>query len=147
MRATLQRGSRLSPQSPSIGDHEDFTKLALGRSPLRRRSRVHPQLVDQRPLSGRGGHGLPLPPGHFLDELHGAARAGRRASSETQTAIVVSKDAKMATYKSEAVIHSPANADWDGVKGWFYAALSGGEREPDNLFAGGLKPSSTGCSR
>ena len=47
---------------------------------------------------------------------------------------MVNKDGKMATYKGNAVIHSPRDGDWDHVQLWFYAALSGAERDPGNPF-------------
>jgi haloalkane dehalogenase len=62
-----------------------------------------------------------------------AARHPERVAAlraRPRAAVVVCKDARMATYKGGAVIHSPADADWDSVKGWFYAALSGAEHDP-----------------
>lgn len=56
-----------------------------------------------------------------------------------QSSVVVNKDGRSATFKGESVIHGPEDADWDEVKGWFYAALSGAEREPDNQWARGLQ--------
>jgi hypothetical protein len=56
-----------------------------------------------------------------------------------QAAVIVNKDGKMATYKGNAVIHSQADADWDQVKTWFYAALSGAERDPDTPFLRSLE--------
>jgi hypothetical protein len=66
-----------------------------------------------------------------------AARRKRVAAlrARPQAAVVVNRDGKMASYKGDSVIHSPGDADWDQVKGWFYAALSGAERDPDNPIA------------
>jgi hypothetical protein len=53
--------------------------------------------------------------------------------ARSQAAVVVNEDGKMPTYKGNAVIHSPADDDWDQVRR-FYAALSGAERDPGNRF-------------
>ena len=50
-----------------------------------------------------------------------------------QSAIVINKGGKTASYKGNSVIHAPGDPDWVEVKTWFYKALSGTEREPDNV--------------
>ncbi len=56
-----------------------------------------------------------------------------------QAAVILNRNGKMATYKGDAVIHSRADADCDQVKTWFYAALSGAERDPGTPFLRSLE--------
>jgi hypothetical protein len=52
-----------------------------------------------------------------------------------QSAIVVNRAGKTASYKGNSIVHTSADADWAEVKTWFYAALSGTANDPDNLGA------------
>lgn len=52
-----------------------------------------------------------------------------------QSAIVINRGGRTASYKGDSTIHRPGDDDWSDVKAWFYAALSGTERNPDNLAA------------
>ena len=49
-----------------------------------------------------------------------------------QSAIVINNGRKTASYKGDSIIHSNTDDDWDEVKTWFYAALSGTEHDSDN---------------
>lgn len=49
-----------------------------------------------------------------------------------QSAIVVNRAGVTASYKGNSVVHTAGDAGWDELKTWFYAALSGTEREPTN---------------
>ena len=50
-----------------------------------------------------------------------------------QSAIVINRAGKTASYKGNSVVHADGDADWQAVKTWFYAALSGTERDPANI--------------
>ena len=50
-----------------------------------------------------------------------------------QSAIVVNRGGKTASFKGMSVVHGPGDADWEQVKTWFYAALSGTDRNPDDV--------------
>lgn len=52
-----------------------------------------------------------------------------------QSAIVVNRDGRTATYKGESTIHSHEDEDWPEVSGWFYDALSGVALRPDDEYA------------
>jgi hypothetical protein len=49
-----------------------------------------------------------------------------------QSAIVVNKSGVTASYKGNSTIHVPGDEGWLELKTWFYSALSGTERDPDN---------------
>jgi hypothetical protein len=128
---------------PSIGDHEDFTKMALDPSQLA-------ALVGERGecvFNWSTSRGYPIGVVMAYVYRHGSfwtnCTAGRKRvaalRARPQAAVVVNRDGKMATYKGEAIVHSRTDADWDEVKGWFYAALSGTERDPDNPIARSLE--------
>jgi hypothetical protein len=59
-----------------------------------------------------------------------SALRARPASS-----IVVTSNASAATFKGDSIIHSPSDPGWDLLKGWFYAAMSGTARDPDDIGA------------
>ena len=50
-----------------------------------------------------------------------------------QSAVVVNRGGKTASFKGMSVVHAHGDADWDDVKAWFYAALSGTDRAPDDV--------------
>lgn len=49
-----------------------------------------------------------------------------------QSAIVVNRSGVTASYKGNSIIHAPGDEGWQELKTWFYSALSGTERDPDN---------------
>jgi len=127
----------------SIGDFEDFTPHRLGEA-------------DVISLIGTGGvcvlswttaDGYPVGVVmHYLYRdgrfwLNCVARRARVAALRVrpQAAVVVNKEGKMASFKSDAVIHAAADADWNHVSKWFYDAFSGLEVDPADEFAAGLR--------
>jgi hypothetical protein len=52
-----------------------------------------------------------------------------------QSAIVVNRGGKTASFKGNSIVHSSRDTDWVAVKGWFYKALSGTEVDPDSIRA------------
>jgi hypothetical protein len=51
-----------------------------------------------------------------------------------QSAIVVNRNGKTASYKGNSVVHAPGDAGFDELKAWFYSALSGLEARPDDSY-------------
>ena len=49
-----------------------------------------------------------------------------------QSAVVINRNGKTVSYKGNSIVHRNTDADWSSVT-WFYKALSGTEREPDNV--------------
>jgi len=52
-----------------------------------------------------------------------------------ESAIVVTKDGSSATFRGESLIHQPGDADWDALKRWFFAVLSGTDKAPSDPVA------------
>ena len=52
-----------------------------------------------------------------------------------QSGIVINRGGKTASYRGNSIIHSHDDDDWDEVKTWFYAALSGTAQRPDDAAA------------
>ncbi|MEY4372045.1 MAG: hypothetical protein RL219_814 [Actinomycetota bacterium] len=50
-----------------------------------------------------------------------------------QSAIVINTAGKTVSYKGDSIIHQNTDPDWVEVKTWFYKALSGTERDPNNV--------------
>lgn len=51
-----------------------------------------------------------------------------------QSAIVVNRGGKTASFKGESIVHAPGDPGFDELKAWFYAALSGVEVAPDDEY-------------
>ncbi len=51
-----------------------------------------------------------------------------------QSAIVINRGGKTASYKGNSVVHAPGDPGFDELKGWFYPALSGLELAPDDAY-------------
>lgn len=121
---------------PVITDYEDFTKMGLNSEQLEELIGDSGQCVFN--WSTRDGY----PVGVVMAYLYRYGRFWMNCAAHRkrvtalrarpQSAVVVNKDGKMATFKGKSVIHSPQSAGWDELKAWFYAALSGAERAPDN---------------
>jgi hypothetical protein len=56
-------------------------------------------------------------------------------AARPQSGIVINRDRKTASYKGNSIVHTHDDEDWDEVKTWFYAALSGTEQRPDDVNA------------
>jgi hypothetical protein len=52
-----------------------------------------------------------------------------------QSAVVINRGGKTASFKGDSVVHTNTDADWVGVKTWFYSALSGTAADPTNTYA------------
>ena len=51
-----------------------------------------------------------------------------------QSAIVINRKGKTATYKGESVVHAPGDAGFDELKNWFYPRLSQLDLEPQDTY-------------
>ena len=51
-----------------------------------------------------------------------------------QSAIVVNRDGRTATYKGDSVVHAHGDDGFDELKKWFYDALSGVAQAPDDEY-------------
>ena len=51
-----------------------------------------------------------------------------------QSAIVINRGGKTASYKGNSTVHTNADLDFVEIKTWFYRQLSGVDREPDNAY-------------
>ena len=52
-----------------------------------------------------------------------------------QSAIVINRNGKTASYKGNSIVHSHDDADWVDVKTWFYRALAGTDLAPESAHA------------
>jgi hypothetical protein len=51
-----------------------------------------------------------------------------------QSALVINRNGKTASYKGNSVVHATGDAGFDELKAWFYAALSGVDAAPDDPY-------------
>jgi hypothetical protein len=51
-----------------------------------------------------------------------------------QSAIVVNRGGRTATYKGDSIVHAPGDEGFDELKGWFYPVLSGSAANPDDPY-------------
>ena len=51
-----------------------------------------------------------------------------------QSAIVINRGGKTATYKGDSTIHANGDEGWDDLKQWFYSILSGTDARPDDTY-------------
>ena len=51
-----------------------------------------------------------------------------------QSAIVINRAGRTASYKGDSIVHAPGDADFDAIKNWFYPALSGLDIAPDDAY-------------
>ena len=51
-----------------------------------------------------------------------------------QSAIVINRDGKTASYKGDSVVHAHGDDGFDDLKKWFYATLSGGQVHRDEEY-------------
>jgi pyridoxamine 5'-phosphate oxidase-like protein len=70
--------------------------------------------------------------GRFWTNCNAHRKRVAALRSRPQSSVVVNTDGRSATFKGEAVIHAPGDDDWDRLTGWFYPALAGTERDPDD---------------
>jgi hypothetical protein len=118
-----------------ITDYEDFTKMALGSAQLEELVGDSGQCVFN--WSTRDGYPVGVVMayvyrhGRFWTNCAAQRKRVTALRARPQSAVVVTRDDKMATFRGKSVIHSPRDADWGEVKAWFYAALAGTESNPD----------------
>jgi hypothetical protein len=125
-------------RSPSIGDFEDFTAFALDASDVEELAASFGECT----LAWTTKRGFPMAVVMAYVYRHGSFWTNCSAHRKRVTALrdrplaalVLNRDGKMATFQGVVAIHSPGDPDWADVHAWFYAALSGAEREPDNNF-------------
>jgi hypothetical protein len=122
--------------SATISDYEDFSQLALTSAQLAELVGEAGQCVFS--WSTRDGSPLGVVMAYVYRDgsfwLNCTAHRKRIAAlrARPNSGLVLNKDDRMATFKGQSIIHSAADGDWDQVKGWFYAALSGADRQPDD---------------
>lgn len=51
-----------------------------------------------------------------------------------QSAVVINRDGKTASYKGDSIVHAPGDPGFDELKGWFYPQLSGTAHAPDDAY-------------
>lgn len=51
-----------------------------------------------------------------------------------QSAIVINRDGKTASFKGDSIIHAPGDDDFDEIKSWFYPTLSGAAANPEDEY-------------
>ncbi|MEO1058595.1 MAG: hypothetical protein AAFY28_16935 [Actinomycetota bacterium] len=54
--------------------------------------------------------------------------------SRPQSAIVINRGGKTATYKGDSTVHASGDTGWDDLKQWFYSTLSGADARPDDTY-------------
>jgi len=105
------------PDPPSIGDYEDFTAMALDPGELDALVAGAGECVFNWTTSQGFPVGVVMAyvyrHGRFWTNCTAQRKRVAALRARPQAAVVVNKDGKMATYKGNAVIHSPADDDWD----------------------------------
>jgi hypothetical protein len=51
-----------------------------------------------------------------------------------QSAIVINKEGKTASYKGDSIVHAPGDPGFDELKGWFYPTLSQLDLDPNDAY-------------
>ena len=51
-----------------------------------------------------------------------------------QSAIVIDRNGKTASYKGDSIVHAPGDEDFDQIKGWFYPTLAGLQLHRDEAY-------------
>ncbi len=51
-----------------------------------------------------------------------------------QSGIVINRNGKTASYKGDSIVHANGDADFDELKTWFYATLSGVAAAPEDAY-------------
>ena len=131
----LNRPDRLD-RRPSIGDYEDFARMTLAPSDLAALVGDRGECVFNWSTQEGYPVGVVMAYIYRHDSFWTNCSAQRKRvaalRARPQAAVVVNHDAKMATYKGDAVIHSGSDEDWVEVKRWFYAAMADTAQYPDN---------------
>lgn len=56
-----------------------------------------------------------------------------------QSAIVINRGGKTASYKGDSIVHAPGDEGFDELKEWFYSALSGADTDPTDEYRRAFK--------
>jgi hypothetical protein len=51
-----------------------------------------------------------------------------------QSGVVLNRGGKTASYKGDSIVHASGDEGFDELKAWFYAALSGTDKAPDDAY-------------
>ena len=51
-----------------------------------------------------------------------------------QSAVVINRDGKTASFKGDSIIHAPGDDDFVEIKSWLYPALSGSAADPEDEY-------------
>src|SRR5260370_7287867 len=74
----------------------------------------------------------------FWTNCAGRKKRVQALRTRPQTAVIIGKDGRTATFKGHSVIHSHGDPGWDELTRWFYPALAGVDPASDDPFARGL---------
>lgn len=137
--------AQATPADPSIAsiDRLDFASMGLDADQLA-------ELIGERGecvlnWTTRQGHPVGVVIAYLYRNgrfwMNCTARRKRVAAltARPQCSVVLNKDGRSATFKGNAVIHRPADADWPDMADWFYPALLGTGQDPDSALARGLR--------
>ena len=125
--------------SEGTTDYEDLTQMKLDADEVEELVKVGGECVFN--WTNREGYPVGVVVAYVW--RHGkfwttcAARRARVPAlrARPQSAIVVNRGGKTASFKGDSIVHSRDDDDWDEVKSWFYAALSRTEVDPDDIAA------------
>ena len=122
-----------------ITDYEDLTGMQLSDDELDQLVSLGGECVFN--WTNRDGYPVGVVVAYiWRDGKFWTTCAARRARvpalrARPQSGIVINRGGKTASYKGDSIIHTNADDDWDEVKTWFYAALSGTAVNPDDVGA------------
>jgi hypothetical protein len=125
--------------TPVITDFEDFTKMGLTSAELEELIADSGQCIFSWTTSG--GYPASVVMAYVFRDGRfwmNCARHRKRIAAlraRPQSAIVLTTGEKMASFRGRSIIHSPDEAGWKELKSWFYAALAGTDKDPDNEMA------------
>ena len=125
--------------SNEISDYEDLTGMQLSDDELNAFVRTGGECVFS--WTNKAGYPVGVIVAYvWRDGKFWTTCAERRARvpalrTRPQSAVVVNHGGMTASYKGDSIVHCHDDADWNDVKTWFYAALSGTAQRPDDLAA------------
>ncbi len=123
----------------AISDYEDLTDMKLDDAEVEELVKVGGECVFN--WTNREGYPVGVVVAYVWRQgKFWTTCAARRARvpalrARPQSAVVVNRGGRTASFKGDSIIHTHDDDDWDEVKSWFYAALSGTERDPDDVGA------------
>src|SRR5260370_6633444 len=72
--------------------------------------------------------------GTFWTNCAGRKKRVQALRTRPQSAVIIGKDGRTATFKGHSVIHSHGDPEWDELTRWFYPALAGVDPPSDDPF-------------